>query len=48
MHSRVFVIGGGKASGQMAEELEKILGRDNITAGVVNCKSTGYKTEKSL
>lgn len=46
MHSRVFVIGGGKASGQMAEELEKILGPDNITAGVVNCKSTGYKTEK--
>ena len=43
---RIFVIGGGKASGQMAEELEKILGPANITAGVVNCKSTDYKTEK--
>ena len=45
-HSRIFVIGGGKASGQMAEELVKILGPANITAGVVNCNFTGYKTEK--
>jgi glycerate 2-kinase len=45
-HSRVFVIGGGKASGQMAEELEKILGPANITAGIVNCKSEVDSTEK--
>jgi len=43
---RIFVIGGGKASGQMAEELEKIVGPANIVDGVVNCKSTGYQTEK--
>lgn len=43
---RIFVIGGGKASGQMAEELEKIVGPANIVDGVVNCKSTGNKTEK--
>lgn len=34
-YSRVFVIGGGKASGAMALALEKLLGRW-ITAGVVN------------
>jgi glycerate 2-kinase len=45
-HSRIFVIGGGKASGQMAEELEKILGPDKITAGTVNCKSEGHNTRK--
>lgn len=44
--SRIFVIGGGKASGQMAEELEKIIGPARITAGIVNCKSSGYHTEK--
>lgn len=43
---RIFVIGGGKASGQMAEELEKIVDPANIVDGVVNCKSTGYNTEK--
>lgn len=43
---RIFVIGGGKASGQMAEELEKIVGSANIVDGVVNCGSTGYQTEK--
>ena len=42
---RIFVIGGGKASGLMALELEKIIGADNITAGVVNCKSSDYKTK---
>jgi len=41
---RVFVIGGGKASGCMAEELENMLGADNITAGVVNCNNEGYST----
>ncbi len=37
--SRIFVIGGGKASGLMAQELEKIIGVKNITAGIVNCAS---------
>jgi len=41
---RVFVVGGGKASGLMAEELEKILGTNNIIAGTVNCKTGGYST----
>ena len=44
---RVFVIGGGKASGLMAETLEKIIPPDNIAAGVVNCKSEFYKTSKT-
>jgi len=43
---RVFVIGGGKASGLMAEELERIIGPGTITAGIVNCKTDGYRTEK--
>jgi len=43
---RVFVIGGGKASGLMAETLETILGADNIAAGVVNCKSGIIKQTK--
>ncbi|MGD0854394.1 MAG: DUF4147 domain-containing protein [Dehalococcoidia bacterium] len=43
---RVFVIGGGKASGFMAEEIEKIIGPEMITAGAVNCKSNGYATKK--
>jgi len=32
---RIFVVGAGKASASMAVELEKILGTENITAGVV-------------
>ena len=43
---RVFVIGGGKASGFMAEEIEKIIGPEMITAGAVNCKTSGYATKK--
>ena len=43
---RVFVVGGGKASGLMAEELERIIGPGTITAGIINCKADGYKTEK--
>jgi glycerate-2-kinase len=43
---RVFVAGGGKASGLMAETLERILGAQNITDGVVNCNSAGYATRK--
>ncbi|MBR9706766.1 DUF4147 domain-containing protein [Candidatus Pacearchaeota archaeon] len=44
---RVFVIGGGKASGLMAETLEKITGPEIIVKGIVNCKSTDYKTDKT-
>ena len=45
-HGRLFVIGGGKASGLMAETLESIIPPEHITAGVVNCNSGGYKTAK--
>ena len=44
---RVFVIGGGKASGLMAETLESIIYPKNIADGVVNCKSSRYKTSKT-
>jgi glycerate 2-kinase len=43
---RIFVIGGGKASGLMAQALEEITGADNITSGIVNCKAGGYKTKR--
>jgi len=41
---RVFVVGGGKASGSMAAELKDIMGPESITAGIVNCKSGEYNT----
>ena len=44
---RVFVIGGGKASGLMVEALEDIIGPANISVGMVNCKSEHYKTSKT-
>jgi len=43
---RVFVIGGGKASGLMAETLESILPPEKITAGIINGKSADYKTSR--
>ncbi len=43
---RIFVIGGGKASGLMAQALEGIIGAANITDGVVNCKGGHPKTQK--
>ncbi|MFP4111914.1 MAG: glycerate kinase [Candidatus Woesearchaeota archaeon] len=43
---RIFVVGGGKASGLMAKTLEKIVGSRNITEGFVNCKDSGYMTKK--
>lgn len=46
LRGRIFVIGGGKAVGNMAEELEKIIGVEHITAGVVNCKTGGYNLKK--
>ncbi|MFH1663054.1 MAG: DUF4147 domain-containing protein [Chloroflexota bacterium] len=45
-HGRIFVIGGGKASGLMAEALEDIIPPEDITAGIVNCKDKDYKTSK--
>jgi glycerate 2-kinase len=43
---RIFVIGGGKAAGLMAEALESIIGAENITDGVVNYKGGRFKTRK--
>lgn len=43
---RLFVIGGGKASGLMAQTLEDIIDPHNITAGFVNCKDDHYRTTK--
>ncbi|MFC1962229.1 glycerate kinase [Chloroflexota bacterium] len=43
---RFFVIGGGKAAGLMAAALERIIGSERITAGVVTDKGTGFKTKK--
>jgi len=43
---RVFVVGGGKASGSMAMELEEIMSPGSITAGIVNCKSSVNETKK--
>ncbi|MDY6931132.1 MAG: DUF4147 domain-containing protein [Halobacteriota archaeon] len=43
---KVFVIGGGKASGLMAETLEGIIDTEKIASGVVNCKSSDYNTAK--
>jgi glycerate-2-kinase len=43
---RIFVIGGGKASGLMAKALEGIIGSNNIANGVVNAKGGHSKTGK--
>jgi glycerate 2-kinase len=43
---RIFVIGGGKASGLMAEELENLVGYENITDGFMTCKANHFKTRK--
>lgn len=44
--NRIFVVGGGKASGLMAQALEAIIGIENITDGVVNFKGGQVKTQK--
>ncbi len=44
--NRIFVIGGGKASGLMAQALESIIGVANITDGVVNFKGGQVRTQK--
>jgi len=43
---RLFVVGGGKASGLMAEALEGIIPPGDIAAGVVTGKGGSYKTQK--
>jgi glycerate 2-kinase len=43
---RIFVVGGGKASGLMAQALEKIIGSANITAGTVNIKGGEVRMQK--
>ncbi len=46
MRGRIFVIGGGKSAGAMAEALESIIGSEQITSGLVACKDKKYKTKK--
>jgi glycerate 2-kinase len=41
VNGRIFIIGGGKASGLMAQTLEKIIGPENIEAGIVIDKAPG-------
>ncbi len=43
---RIFVVGGGKSTGAMAEVLERIIPSKFITDGIVNCTTTNYKTKK--
>ena len=43
---RIFVIGGGKAAGHMANALEDIIGVENIADGVVNHKGSSPATRK--
>lgn len=45
-NGRIFVIGGGKASGLMAEALENIIGAENIADGAVNYKGGAVSTRK--
>lgn len=42
----IYVIGFGKAAGFMAEQIEKIIGKGNISAGIVISKTNLGKTEK--
>lgn len=44
--ARIFVLGGGKASGAMAQTLESMIGPSRITAGIINCRAGDWKTEK--
>ncbi|MFC2050759.1 glycerate kinase [Chloroflexota bacterium] len=46
VEGRIFVIGGGKASGLMAEALEDKIGVNNILTGIVNCKGGNYSTKR--
>ena len=42
---RIFVVGAGKATGAMAEALERIISPEHITAGAVNCHKDEFKTK---
>lgn len=46
IRDRIFVVGGGKAAGLMAEALEGIIGPENVTAGIVTVKTGSYETKK--
>ncbi|MFC1678147.1 glycerate kinase [Patescibacteria group bacterium] len=46
LSGRIFVVGGGKGAGYMAEMLEERLGPEKITAGVINCISDKYDLKK--
>jgi glycerate 2-kinase len=48
LHGRLFVVGGGKASGFMAQVLENLVGAENITAGIVIDKAAPqeFKNDK--
>jgi hydroxypyruvate reductase/glycerate 2-kinase len=48
VNGRIFVIGGGKASGLMAQALEEIVGPENIEAGIVIDKAAPaeFRTQK--
>ncbi len=48
LEGRVFVFGAGKASGKMAEAIEKIIGSEHITYGFVNSSSAKIETEKII
>ena len=38
---RIFIAGGGKPADSMTAEAVRIIGEDNIEAGVINCKRSG-------
>jgi len=42
----IYIIGGGKSSGKMAEEIEKIIGLDRIKEGFINDKIENNETKK--
>jgi glycerate-2-kinase len=44
--AKLYVIGGGKAAGTMAEGLEKIIPPERITRGIVNTNADDVKTQK--
>jgi hydroxypyruvate reductase/glycerate 2-kinase len=45
LNGRVFVVGGGKGAGAMAQALESLLA-DRIVDGLVTCKGSDYSTRK--
>ena len=48
VNGRIFVIGGGKASGLMAQTVERVIGPENIEAGIVIDKAdpTDFRVQK--